>query len=293
MSTFGSYVEETVECYLCGKQNSQTAVECKDCNGPMHVSSTYDTNPERPPKIIATLGAPGVGKSVYLGMLLDSLAREKKTDVTLEGADASQMQHRVVSALTRGAFPDNNEEDEWRWPKCQHGRGRKANEIFLPDFPALPAMEDYEQRRAWPVIPQTFSKSVGLMLFLDAAAVQRGDADEEFFALHLLRYYTDIFRRPLDVTDSPRKRKARIAIVMTKADQCQDCHEDPDEFVRGQMPELWKACETQLKHYKFFATSVAGVCVTIDSHRGYKADIPLRIEPRGIQAPFRWMLSQI
>lgn len=288
-----NYVEESVECFLCGKQNSHSAAACKDCNGPMFVSQQRATEPGKEPKIIVALGAPGVGKSVYLGMLLDSLSRSNDLDIRLDGADSSKMQHHVATALSRGAFPENCDDNLWNWGRCLWGKGRKAKEVFLPDFPALAAIEDYEDRRSWPVIPHTIARSVGLMLFLDAAAIRRGDADEEYFALHLLRYYTDTLRLPINGEDNPRKRKVRIAFVLAKADQCKDCFADPDEFVRGQMPELWQACKEQLSCCKFFATSVAGVCVSVASKRGYKTEVPLRVEPRGLQDPFRWMLQQI
>ena len=291
--TVGNYVEDLVECFLCGKQNNPSAAECKECNGPIFVSEQYATDPDKQPNIIVALGAPAVGKSVYLGMLLENLARGNDLDVRLDGADSTKMQHHVMLALSRGAFPENGDDVAWNWGRCLWGKGRKAKEVLLPDFPALPAIEDYEGRRDCPVISYTIRKSVGLMLFIDAAAVHRGDADEEYFALHLLRYYTDAFRIPIDETDKPRKRKVRVAFVLAKSDQSKDCLDAPDDFVRSKMPELWKACKEQLSCYKFFPTSVAGVCVSVDSKRGYKTEVPLRVEPRGIQDPFRWMLQQI
>lgn len=298
MSTLQTYQtnQEKLDCFLCGKANSLDADECRECSAPMDISQVHAEG--RVPQVIATLAAPGVGKSIYLGMLLDSLARQRdRSEVTCFGSSASQLQQIVASCLSRGSFPEEDTIPEWTWAHCQLTRStqKKPFEVFLSDSPGLATIEDCERRRNWPVISATIAKSVGALLFVDGAAVSDGDQDEEFFALELLQYYSKIRRQVPNDDSRPRKGKAdsNVAIVLTKADQSEDCMQRTDEFVRGQMPGLWQFCRDHLPCHKFFASSVVGACVPFKDHRGYKTRVPMRVEPRGILEPFRWLLGKV
>lgn len=298
MSTLQTYQtnQEKLGCFLCGKANSLDANECCECSAPMDISQVHAEG--RVPQVIATLGAPGVGKSIYLGMLLDSLTRQRgRSEVTCLGTSASQLQQAVVSCLSRGLFPEEDAVPEWTWVHCQLTRStqKKPLEVFLSDPPGLATIEDCEKRRCWPVISTTIAKSVGALLFIDGAAVSEGDQDEEFFALELLQYYSKIRRQTPNDDGRPRKGKAdsHVAIVLTKVDQSDDCMQRTDEFVRGQLPGIWQFCQDHLPSHRFFASSVVGACYTVKDHRGYKTRVPMRVEPRGVLEPFRWLLGKV
>jgi hypothetical protein len=299
MSSLQTYQtnQHRLECFLCGKANSLNVTECGECMAPMDISETAADG--RIPRIFTMIGAPGVGKSVYLGMLLDSLARQRdRSEVTCFGPSASQLQQSVVSALTRGEFPNEEANLDWTWAHCQLSRSTRKTplEIYLPDFPGLAIIEDYENRRSWPAIRQAIAKSAGAMLFVDGAAASRGDKDEEFFALQLLRHYTTIRKQePRDLESRPRKGQAdsNVAIVFTKADQSDECLQRTEEFARGQLPGLWQFCQDQFPCHKFFAATVVGACVTVKDCLGYKTEVPLRVEPQGILEPFRWLLGKV
>jgi hypothetical protein len=287
-------------CLLCGENNLIDATSCRNCTAPMEMTRIMNEAKKTRPQIIATLGAPGVGKSVYLGMLLDILTRQReRSDVTTLGTSSVDLQQTTVAALTRGEFPEPTPKnpEEWTWAHCQLSRSTRKTplEVFLPDISGAAVVQEYEHRKSYPVIPGLVSKSTGLMLFVDSSRVQEGDKDEEFFALKLLQYFEEIQVQEAKRTKKRRKRapNSHVAIVLAKADRSEECRHRTADFVRGQMAALWQHCKDQLPSHRFFAASAVGACATVKDRREFDVTIPLRVEPQGVIEPFRWLLGKI
>ena len=80
---------------------------CGRCFAPAEVIDSIRTR-DRPPSFIGVLGPSGVGKTVYLGMLLDLLARGAGGLSGLARGPFSVALHRtLVLALERQRFPDD------------------------------------------------------------------------------------------------------------------------------------------------------------------------------------------
>lgn len=289
-------------CLLCGENNLIDSTSCRNCTAPMEITRIVAEAKKTRPQIIATLGAPGVGKSVYLGMLLDILTRQRdRSDVTTLGTSSVDLQQTTVAALTRGEFPEptSRKPEDWTWAHCRLSRSTRKTplEVFLPDMSGTAVVQEYEHRKSYDVIPGLISKATGLMLFVDSSRVQEGDKDEEFFALKLLQYFEEIQTKEAQKQHTKRRRKrapiSHVAIVLTKADCSDDCRHHTAEFVRGQMAALWQHCEDRLPSHRFFAASAVGCCATVKDRREFDVTIPLRVEPQGVIEPFRWLLGKI
>ena len=83
-----------------------------------------------------------------------------------------------------------------------------------------------------------------------------------------------------------------VALVYTKADQCENCFQDPAAFARRHTPGLYQQCRERLRRLKHFAVGVAGGVGFRNEPHG-RVHVPLRIEPRGVIEPFKWLLEEI
>ena len=63
-----------IPCYICDEGNTYDAEMCHSCQAPMALAHQANAQRVRP-RMLAAIGASGVGKTVYLGMLLDMLSR--------------------------------------------------------------------------------------------------------------------------------------------------------------------------------------------------------------------------
>ena len=88
-------------------------------------------------------------------------------------------------------------------------------------------------------------------------------------------------------------RNRPIALILSKADQCEACFDDPADYARRHAEGLWQHCREQFRDVKFFASGVAGACAYRQAHREDRRRIPLRIEPRGITEPFEWLIEKL
>ncbi len=84
-----------------------------------------------------------------------------------------------------------------------------------------------------------------------------------------------------------------MALVFSKADQCEDCFHDPANFAQKHASGLWQYCRERFAHHKFFAAGVAGTTAVRSVPSVGRIRAPLRIEPRGIIEPFAWIVEQI
>ncbi len=245
------------------------------------------------PLMIAALGPSGVGKTVYLGMLLDLLSRQPKhLQLSARGGFSVTLQQNTLSALARCEFPVKtpNEPDRWNWVHCrlQSPKYRDGIELVLPDIAGEALFEEVDHPRSYQVIHQLLPKCRGVLVLIDAAKLQRGSLEEDYFSMKLLSHLNESCR---DV--KPPWSLRPVSIVFSKADQCQTCFEDPAGFAERHAPGLWRMCQQRLKKYRFFAAGVTGACATRTLPDGTTKSLPLRVEPRGIVEPFEWLIENL
>ena len=94
-----------VPCYICHEGNSFDAERCRHCAAPMALAHQAQTQKVRP-RMMAVLGTSGVGKTVYLGMLLDMLSRRpERMQILARGRFRSRCSKPSSDRLPAGSFP--------------------------------------------------------------------------------------------------------------------------------------------------------------------------------------------
>jgi hypothetical protein len=243
------------------------------------------------PRMLAAIGPSGAGKTVYLGMLIDMLSRQDENmQLLARGAFSIKLQQSAMASLGRCEFPQKtpNEPDRWNWVHCQVLR-RKARpaELIMPDMAGEALLEEVEHPNTYPVIRSFLGKCSGVLVLVDAPRVEAGESDEDFHTMKLISYLCELS------ADKKTGWPARpVALVFTKADQCENCFDDPQAFAQRHTPGLAQQCHERLHRHSYFAVGVAGACGFRNESHG-RVHVPLRIEPRGIIEPFKWLLDEL
>ena len=129
----------TLPCLICESQNPTDTMVCSNCYAPMALIQEALAQ-ERDPCIVTVVGDSNVGKTVYLGMLLDMLSkRADDFDAVPKGAYSVNLQHSVISHLAARQFPPKTamEADQWNWAYYQVSRSRNDAAIYdlvMPDM---------------------------------------------------------------------------------------------------------------------------------------------------------------
>jgi hypothetical protein len=290
-------------CYICEENNLFDAATCRRCYAPLALTRAAMQRKGQKPNLVVTIGADDVGKSMYLGTLLDILSREReRSDVTSHGASSVSLQHSVMAALARGEFPSRTgrSAENWMWAQCRlQRRSRKEPlNVFFPDISGTSVFSEIDHPNTFRAISGAFGKATAVMLFVDSGRVQAGDKDEEFLALKILSYLGEMLEQEAEAAQAGQRRpKAMrippLAVVLAKADQCEACVDAPTEFVRNHMPGLWQHCVERYPQHEVFPVSIVGASTRRYLKGGGYEQIPLRVEPRGIMDPFRWTIRHI
>jgi len=281
-----------VPCLICETGNSLESENCKHCFAPMVLAHQAKSQAGKP-AMFAALGPSGVGKTVYLGMLLDMLSRQPKNlQLTARGGFSVTLQQTTLAALSRCEFPNKtpNEPDRWNWVHCQLRRPkhRRPVELVLPDIAGEALFEEVDHPRSYQVIHSLLRRCDGVLVLIDATKLQNGSLDEDFFTMKLLSHLSESTIEP------KRGWSTRpVALIFSKADQCESCFEDPAGYAERLAPGLWRLCQQRFARHQFFASGVAGSCVARNARGGGEHRVPLRIEPRGIVEPFEWLVSNL
>lgn len=296
MSTTSTAVYEkstTVPCLICESQNQMDLIICDTCGAPMALIQEALAH-ERDPCIVTVIGDSNVGKTVYLGMLLDMLSkRAQDFEAIPKGAYSVNLQHNVITYLGARQFPPKTamEVDEWHWAYYQvsrRQRGAMIYDLVMPDMAGEAIAAEIANPRTFAVIRSLLEKSAGAMLMVDAALAGAGSPQPDFFALKLMSYLDGVL-----ACKREQRLSTPVAVILSKADYCPECFDDPRTFAKTNLNRLWNLCESRFTHFEFFATSVVGAL-------GYGTDesenvvaYPLHIAPRGILEPFEWVLSKL
>ncbi len=262
---------------------------CGNCHAPAEVIGSI-VERERRPKIVGVLGASGVGKTVYLGMLLDLLARGAEGLHGLaRGAFSLELHRNTVLALERQRFPDKTptEADRWKWVHCEIATPKKGQvfDIVTPDVAGEAVLNELDTPKSNPTVRAVISKCSGLVVLIDILQVVADGQGQELFAMQLISYLASL--RP---SRRQRKVKVPVALIFTKADLCEESVCDPDAFARSNATALWRLCDSRLEQFKFFFSGVCGSTAQLIDRDGVESLVPLRVEPRGIVEPFSWVL---
>ena len=286
-----------IACYICEGENTYGTEYCRNCYAPMALAHQAQVNKIQP-KTLALIGASGAGKTVFLGMLMDMLSRQKKPISALaRGAFSISLQQATTDSLVRGWFPDKtcNEPDRWNWVHCQitSGRRRQPLELIVPDMAGEAILEEIDHPNTFPVVRSHLSRCNGVILLIDAIRLQSGDQTQDFATMKLLTFLSELEKERSMARRFARKSQLPIAIVFTKADQCEQCFTNPLAFAETHAPGVLHHCRERFPIHSLYACGVAGAC----AHREVLGDgrrrIPLRIEPHGIIESVAWMVEKI
>jgi hypothetical protein len=245
-----------------------------------------------PPCMISVVGPSGVGKTVYLGLLMDMLSRQiNQIQFVTRGAFSIDLQQTTVSALARRQFPSktSNEPDRWNWVYCQLRRDAHspAVELIMPDMAGEAVLEEINHRNTYRAIHELLRKSSAALVLIDAVELCEGERNQDYFAMKILSCLSEI------ESDTKRGWRHRpIALVFTKVDQAEECRDNPEEFAKTHAAGLWQLCRQRFDNYRYFAASVAGACAWHESSTEGRRSVPLRIEPHGILESFEWLMEQ-
>jgi hypothetical protein len=243
--------------------------------------------------MIAVLGASAVGKTVYLGMLMDMLSRQpQRMQLLARGAFSITLQQTTMASLARCAFPRKtpNEPDRWNWVHCQirWPKNKQPVELIVPDMAGDALLQEVNHPHTFRGITSYLQKCLGALVLIDALRLKEGSRDQDYFTMKLATYLAEMnadpkqgwFRRP-------------VALIFTKTDQCEECVSDPAAFARAHASGLWQQCRERFGAHRFFAAGVAGTCAVRETPSEGRVRVPLRIEPYGIVEPFEWLLEQL
>ncbi len=283
----------TVKCLICASDNPHEAVMCGNCSAPMALIHESVAQ-QREPRIISIVGESNVGKTVYLGFLLDMLARRAGDfEAVPKGAYSVNLQQNVVAYLADRQFPPKTpmEPDQWYWTYyqiCHKSSGGAWVDLVMPDMAGEALSAEVDTPKTFSVIRSLLDKTEAALVLVDAALASSGSTGPDFFALKLMTYLDDMF------AVRHRQRIANpIAIVLCKADYCPECFDDPTSFARTNLNRLSNICDTRFANVRFFASSVIGSLGFASGEDETVTPVPLHSAPRGVLEPFEWLLEQM
>jgi len=283
----------TMPCLICETSNGADASVCQSCFAPMALIQEAVVQ-DRDPCIITVIGDSNVGKTVYLGMLLDMLSkRAEDFQAVPKGAYSINLQQTVITYLGARQFPPKTamEVDQWTWAYYQISRRKRRSMIYdlvMPDMAGEALAAEVSAPRTFAVIRALMEKSAAAILLVDGALAAAGSSQPDFFALKLVSY--------LDGVMAARREERLtipVAIVLSKADYCAECFDNPRLFAQTNLNRLWNICDSRFKNFEFFATSVVGALGYGTDEAENVVPYPLHVAPRGVLEPFEWVLSKL
>ncbi len=286
-------VLSSTTCLICETNNEPDAMLCESCDAPMAI--VHDAVAQgRRPQIVSVIGESNVGKTVYLGFLLDMLAqRAGDFEAVPKGAYSVDLQQSVISHMAQRQFPPKTamEADQWYWAYYQVRRRRPHApwvDLIMPDMAGESLAAEVATPQTFRVIHNLLNKSVGMLLLLDAALAANGSTQPDFFAMKMLSYIDS-----MSSTKGGKRIKTPIAVLLCKADHCPDCFDNPTGFVKANMNRTWNLCESRFESVAFFATSVVGsLGYAVSEDQEHVTPIPLHTALRGVIEPFEWIIDQ-
>ena len=204
-----------------------------------------------------------------------------------------------MAALCRCEFPEKTpaEPDRWNWVygQLRLASRRQAVDIIMPDMAGESIVQELDHPNTYPVVRAMLKKMSGILLLIDSVRVEEGGNEQDFFAMKVLSDLAEAMGRSGD----PHKKRKKgslstptLALVYTKADECDACFADPELYARKHTPGLSQLCRDSFPSHRFFATGVAGACTSATAWGTSGSGSPCAVEPRGIIEPFQWLIEQ-
>lgn len=280
-------------CMMCGTENASNALQCRECSASLALVRDVIAQ-EREPKIVSIVGESNVGKTVYLGFLLDMLSqRAGDFQAYPKGAYSVDLQQVVINYMAKRQFPPKTpmEADRWYWAYYQiyQRLTDKWVDLVMPDMAGESLAAEVATPKTFRVIRSLLTKSAGTILLVDAAMAANGSAHPDFFALKMLSYIDSMHGAKRD-----EKIATPTAIVLCKADHCPNCFDDSQQFVQANLNRLWNMARNRFANVAFFACSVVGsLGYAANESEGYVAPVPLHTALRGVLEPFQWIIDQV
>jgi hypothetical protein len=284
-----------VICMICGATGAAGAPSCAACGVPASLGADLRGEGARRPLLITIIGDAQVGKTVYLGLLLDMLSRRGgELDAVPIGPRSVELQQRVIGALSRRSFPESTPIDPSHWPWVHYriqrnGRGRNRRgpvDLVMPDLPGE-VLGGEAPPASLAIVRSLLSRSAGTLLLVDASQAAAGAPRCDLGALKLLTC--------LDAAhgDGGEQRVERpLAVVLCKADRCPACFVDPAGFARSNLNRVCNMAENRFAQAAYFACSAVGAVATRVVN-GETVDTPMHSAVRGILEPFDWLLQRL
>lgn len=283
-----------LDCMICDTPNAPGHLLCQQCYAPLELARVT-TEQGREPCLVTVLGDSNVGKTVYLGFLLDMLSQHvKQFEATPRSAHSVDLPQNVISHMAWRMFPPKTpiEADQWNWSYfeiCRRGRNKRWIDLVTPDLPGEAIAAEVASPSTFRIIQSLLAKSQALMLLVDAALAAHGSAQPDFFALKMLSY--------IEACSGGRRGQriqTPIAIVLTKADYVPQCFDDPPQFAKANLNRLWHMVGNRCANAAFFASSVVG-SLGFATHAEDQSvtPVPLHTALRGILEPFEWIARQL
>jgi hypothetical protein len=250
---------------------------------------------QRQPQLVSMLGDSNVGKTVYLGFLLDMLSqRANDFEAVPRGAYSVDLQQTVISHMAYRMFPPKTsmETDEWNWTYyqiCKRGGTPKWIDLVMPDMAGEAIAAEVATPSTFQIIQNLLYKSSGLLLLADAALAANGSTQPDFFALKMMSYIDTMF-----ACKRGKRISMPVAVILTKADYCPECFDNPRRFTEANLNRLWNLCESRFSKVEFFASSVVGsLAYATAGGDDPVTPVPLHTALRGVLEPFEWMVAQL
>lgn len=296
-TTYHAYAETLTgtTCLICETVNPTDAVMCGECSAPLaivHEAAEQDTKPQ----IVSIVGESNVGKTVYLGMLLDMLSqRAGEYEAIPKGAYSIDLQQTVVSHLAHRVFPPKTpmEANEWYWAYYQvlHRQLDRWIDLVMPDMAGESLAAEVATPQTFRVISNLMTKSAGTILLVDAAMAANGSSQPDFFAMKMMSYIDSMLAGKRN-----QKIETPTAVVLCKSDYCPECFDDPRKFAQANLNRLWNFCQSRFAKVEFFGSSVVGSLgyATIEEgQEQFVVPVPLHVAVRGVLEPFSWITEQL
>jgi hypothetical protein len=165
-------------------------------------------------------------------------------------------------------------------------------ELVIPDISGESLAEETERSGKYPAIRSLLTYCTGVIVLVDAEQLLSGDHSHEFTTMKILSLMGDLRggkRKGLRLRSHEQRP---LALVLTKADACEQCLDNPHEFALAHAGTLLNDCEARFPRHAVFACSVSAASGYRDSFGG-RHTVPLRIEPQGIIQPFGWLITEL
>ncbi len=278
-------------CLICHCDNEEDVVFCANCSAPMAL--TYESVVQaRKPCVITVIGDSNVGKTVYLGYLLDMLSRRAGDyEAVPKGPYSINIQQTVMSHIAARIFPPKtpNEVDQWNWVYSQvadRREGEKWYDLVMPDMAGESLAAEVDAPYTYTAIRGLLQQSAAIMLLVDASVAAMGNVQADFFAYKLLSYIDQ-----LSGLRTGHKVQTPISVILCKSDYCPQAFDNPLTFTKTNLNRLWNLCDSRFENIAFFAASVIGSIGFGSDGADNIVSVPLHSAPRGILEPFEWLLT--